>query len=278
MRTGGFPANGRLASAARDDRHTDGIPLRIFLPNDEQLRIPVTLTNVAPVFVRALVASEDRWFYHHPGVNPFAIVRALGSNIRHGKVVSGASTIPMQIARMAEPKARTLWSKGWEIFRALQLEWHLSKDQLLELYLNLTPYGGNIEGIGAATYVYFGKTPAQLSLGEAALLAVLTRAPNSYNPVRNPAAAVAIRNQVLRQLARRAVFPQSAAADALRHPLPTTPVRQVDAPHFCQLVRPLTVCPRLSPCSTNASKDRRGADDPVDGHPAPVASVVPQLW
>ncbi|MSQ47061.1 MAG: penicillin-binding protein 1C [Deltaproteobacteria bacterium] len=225
----------------------DGTPLRIFLPNDEQLRIPVTLHDVAPVFVRALIASEDRWFYHHLGVNPFAIVRALASNIRHGKVVSGASTIPMQIARMAEPKARTLWSKGWEVFRALQLEWHLSKDQLLELYLNLTPYGGNIEGIGAATHVYFGKTPAQLSLGEAALLAVLPRAPNSYNPVRNPAAAVAIRNRVLRQLARRAVFPESAVADALRHPLPTIAWRApLNAPHFCQLVRDrLPQSPRL---------------------------------
>lgn len=216
----------------------DDTPLRIFLPNDEQLRIPVTLGEVAPVFVRALVASEDRWFYHHPGVNPLAIVRALASNIRHGRVISGASTIPMQIARMAEPKDRTLWSKGWEVFRALQLEWHLSKDQLLELYLNLTPYGGNIEGIGAATRVYFGKTPAQLSLGEAALLAVLPRAPNSYNPVRHPAAAVAIRNRVLRQLARRAVFPEAAVAGALRHPLPTIAWRApMIAPHFCQLVR-----------------------------------------
>jgi penicillin-binding protein 1C len=117
----------------------------------------------------------------------------------------------------------------------LQLEWHLSKDQLLELYLNLTPYGGNLEGIGAATYVYFGKTPAQLSLGEAALLAVLPRAPNSYNPVRHPAAALAIRNRVLHQLAQRAVFAESAVADALRHSLPTVSWQPpFTAPHFCQ--------------------------------------------
>lgn len=213
----------------------EGVPLRIFLPADEQLRIPVTLGEVTPVFVRTLVASEDRWFSYHPGVNPLAIVRALWANLRHGKVVSGASTIPMQIARMAEPKSRTLWSKCWEIFRALQLEWHLSKEQLLELYLNLTPYGGNLEGIGAAAHVYFGKTPAQLSLGEAALLAVLPRAPNSYNPARYPAAALAIRNRVLHQLAHRAVFAESAVADALRHPLPTVSWRPpFTAPHFCQ--------------------------------------------
>lgn len=212
-----------------------GTPLRIFLPADEQLRIPVTLGEVAPVFVRALVASEDRWFYYHPGVNPVAIVRALWTNLRHGKVVSGASTISMQIARMAEPKSRTLWSKCWEVLRALQLEWHLSKDQLLELYLNLTPYGGNLEGIGAAAHVYFNKTPAQLSLGEAALLAVLPRAPNSYNPARNPATAVAVRNRVLRHLAQHHVFPAATVADALRHPFPTVFWRPpFTAPHFCQ--------------------------------------------
>jgi penicillin-binding protein 1C len=214
----------------------EGSPLRIFLPADEQLRIPVSLSEVAPVFIRALMASEDRWFYQHPGVNPLAIVRALWANIRHGRVVSGASTITMQIARMAEPKSRTLWAKCWEMFRALQLERHLSKDQLLELYLNLTPYGGNVAGIGAAAYVYFGKTPAQLSLGEAALLAVLPRSPNNYNPARNPTAALAIRNRVLRQLAQRAVFPASAVTDALRHPLPMVAWRSpFIAPHFCQL-------------------------------------------
>jgi penicillin-binding protein 1C len=213
----------------------EGSPLRIFLPADEQLRIPVSVGEVAPVFVRALVASEDRWFYQHPGVNPLAIVRALWANVRHGKVVSGASTITMQIARMAEPKSRTLWAKCWEIFRALQLERHFSKDNLLELYLNLTPYGGNVVGIGAAAYVYFDKRPAQLSLGEAALLAVLPRSPNSYNPARNPAAALEIRNHVLRQLAQRAVFAEPAVADALRHPLPTVSWRPpFTAPHFCQ--------------------------------------------
>lgn len=213
----------------------DGTPLRIFLPVDEQLRMPVALSEVAPVFVRVLVASEDRWFYQHPGVNPLAIVRALWVNVRQGRVVSGASTISMQIARMAEPKSRTVWAKCWEIFRALQLERHLNKDELLELYLNLTPYGGNIAGIGAAAYVYFGKTPAQLSLGEAALLAVLPRSPNNYSPARNPAAALEIRNRVLRQLAQRAVFAEPAVANALRHPLPTVSWRPpFTAPHFCQ--------------------------------------------
>jgi penicillin-binding protein 1C len=143
----------------------------------------------------------------------------------------------MQIARMAESKPRTFGAKCWEAFRALQLERHFTKDELLEIYLNLTPYGSNLEGIGAATYFYFGKTPAQLSLGEAALLAVLPRSPNTYNPVRNPTAALAVRNRVLQQLAERDVFSEQAVADALRHSVTTTVQRPpLIAPHFCQFV------------------------------------------
>ena len=213
------------------------VPLRIFLPPDEQLRLPVTLNEVAPVFIQTLIASEDRWFYSHPGVNPFAVVRAMWANLRRGRIVSGASTITMQIARLAEPKPRTVWAKGQEMFRALQLERHFTKEELLELYVNLTPYGGNVEGIGAASTVYFGKTPAQLSLGEAALLSVLPRSPNSYNPARNPQTALTVRNRVLQQLAVRQIFSPEAIADARRHPVHTPIWRSpFVAPHFCQLV------------------------------------------
>ncbi|MGE0825694.1 MAG: penicillin-binding protein 1C [Candidatus Binatia bacterium] len=216
--------------------HT-GVPLRIFLPPDEQLRFPVTIDQVASVFLQTLIASEDRWFYAHPGVNPFAIARALWSNVRAGRIVSGASTISMQIARMAEPKPRTLWAKGQEVFRALQLERLFTKEQLLELYLNLTPYGGNIEGIGAATSVYFGKSPMQLSLGEAALLAALPRSPNLYNPARNSDIALTVRNRVLQQLARDHVFSAQAIADASQHPVRVPHWRPpFIAPHFCQFV------------------------------------------
>jgi len=214
-----------------------GSPLRIFLPPDEQLRLPVSLRDVAPVFIQTLIASEDRWFYSHPGVNPFALMRAAWVNLRHGRIVSGASTISMQIARLAEPKPRTLWAKGQEVFRALQLERRFTKQELLERYINLTPYGGNIEGIGAAAPVYFGKTPAQLSLGEAALLLVLPRSPNGYNPTRNPQAALAVRNRALQQAAIQRAFASEALADARRHPIPAPAWRPpFVAPHFCQLV------------------------------------------
>ena len=137
-----------------------GAPLRVFLPPDEQWRLPVTMSEVAPVLRQTLIASEDRWFYWHPGINPFSILRAAWANVRGRRIISGASTIPMQIARLAEPKPRTLWAKCREAFRALQLEWLFTKEELLEVYLNLTPYGGNLEGVGAAAHAYFGKTPA----------------------------------------------------------------------------------------------------------------------
>ena len=185
---------------------------------------------------RALVASEDRWFRHHPGVNPLALVRALAQNLRAGRVVSGASTLPMQLARLAEPRPRTLWAKAVEAFRALQLERRFSKDELLELYLERAPFGGPIEGVAAAAWQYFDKGPGELSLGEAALLTALPRAPVAYDPLRHPAAARRVRDRVLAQLASRGVFPAEEVARARRQPLPTErrPLPFL-APHFAQL-------------------------------------------
>ena len=182
------------------DRH--GAPLRFFLPADERWRLPGDgLAELPPELPRALVASEDRRFYRHPGVDPLAVLRAARSNLRGGRVVSGASTIPMQIARMAEPGPRTFAAKIRESFRALQLTAHHDKRELLEIYLNLTPYGGNVEGVGAAAWFYFGKEPERLSLGEIALLTALPRSPVRYDPTRSPQAARAARDRVLDQLA-----------------------------------------------------------------------------
>jgi penicillin-binding protein 1C len=232
-----FPIASLHRQAATIVTDREEAPLRIFLPPDEQFRIPVTLSEVTPIFLQTLVASEDRWFYSHPGVNPFALMRAAWVNLRYGRIVSGASTITMQIARLAEPKPRTIWAKGQEMFRAVQLERRFSKNQLLEFYVNLTPYGGNVEGIGAASTVYFAKPPAQLSLGEAALLAVLPRSPNIYNPTRNPQAALAVRNRALTQLQRQNVFSPAVIADARRHPVQVLSWRPpFVAPHFCQMV------------------------------------------
>jgi penicillin-binding protein 1C len=213
-----------------------GEPLRFFLPADQRWRFPVRLSELPAELPRALVASEDRWFWRHPGVNPVAIARAAWSNVRAGEVVSGASTIPMQIARMAEPGPRTLPRKLLEAFRAVQLERRFSKAKLLEIYLNLTPYGGNVEGVGAAAWFYFGKTPDRLSLGEIALLTALPRSPVRYDPTVDPIEAGKARDRVLLQLAARGAFPRSEIADALAQPLPRVRRRPpFAAPHLAEL-------------------------------------------
>jgi len=175
----------------------DGKPIRFFLPEDQHWRLPMKLKDISPDLIRTVIASEDRWFHYHSGINPFAVLRAALTNMRRGKIVSGASTIPMQIARIADPKPRTVISKLEEAFRALQLKWHFDDGELLEIYLNISPYGGNIEGVGTASYFYFGKSPTALSLAEIALLTALPRSPNSYDPVANPAGSRVPRNHVL---------------------------------------------------------------------------------
>ncbi len=217
------------------DRH--GQPLRFFLPADERWRFPVRLSELPPELPKALVASEDRRFYRHFGVDPVAVMRAAWSNLKSGEVVSGASTIPMQVARMAEPGPRTLVSKIRESFRALQLERRFTKDQILEIYLNLLPYGGNVEGVGAAAWFYFGKEPEQLSLGEIALLTALPRAPAGYDPTLHPRAATAARDRVLAQLAARGAFTCEEIVEAKQQPVPR--VRRKPpfaAPHFTEMV------------------------------------------
>jgi penicillin-binding protein 1C len=214
-----------------------GQPLRFFLPADQRWRFPVRLSELPAELPRALVASEDRRFYRHFGVDPVAVVRAAWSNLKRRGIVSGASTIPMQVARMAEPGPRTLASKVRESFRALQIERRFTKDQILELYLNLTPYGGNVEGVGAAAWFYSGKEPDQLSLGEIALLTALPRSPAGYDPTVHPEAARAARNRVLAQLAARGVFPRKEIAEARRQPLPQSRQRPpFAAPHFAEMV------------------------------------------
>lgn len=215
------------------DRH--GAILRAFIASDEQWRFPVALNEVGPVLGKAILESEDRWYRWHAGVNPLSVARAAWSNWRSGRVVSGASTIPMQIARMAEPKDRTPLAKAAEMFRALQLDWHFGKDELLEIYLNLLPQGGNRRGVGAGAHFYFGKRPQQLSLAEAALLAVLPRSPASYDPTRNADAALAARNDLLRALGRRGAFDEATVALALREALPERLRRNpFRAPHFAR--------------------------------------------
>lgn len=214
----------------------DDRPLRFFLASDGMWRLPVRLDEVSPTAKRALVAAEDKMFWSHFGVNPLAVLRAAWQNVFSLRVVSGASTITMQLARLADPKERTWTSKIIETFRAVQLEVHLDKERILEHYLNMTPYGGNIVGIGAASYFYFGKGPNRLSLSEASLLAVLPKSPTRLNPTKNAPAAKEARDKVLRRLAEDGVFEEKAALEAISRPVSSKlwPVPFI-APHFCEM-------------------------------------------
>lgn len=192
----------------------DGSPLWRFADSEGIWRYPVTIEEVSPRYLEALIQYEDRWFWDHPGVNPFSIVRAAWQDLAAGRVVSGGSTITMQVARLLDPHSRTFGGKVRQLWRAFQLEWHLSKRDILTLYLNRAPFGGTLQGIGAASWAYLGKPPAQLSYADAALLAVLPQAPSRLRPDRWPQRAQAARNKVLDRMLTQQVWPVSVVKEA----------------------------------------------------------------
>ncbi|XMB52470.1 peptidoglycan glycosyltransferase PbpC [Pseudomonas fluorescens] len=201
----------------------DGTPLWRFADANGVWRYPVHTSEVSPYYLDALLTYEDRWFYQHPGVNPLALVRATWQNLSGARVVSGGSTLSMQVARLLDPHSRTLHGKLRQLWRTAQLEWHLSKDEILNLYLNRAPFGGTLQGVAAASWAYLGKSPSQLTHAEAALLAVLPQAPSRLRPDRHPRRAQEARDKVLRRLAEFQVWPQSAVDEALEEPLLLAP-------------------------------------------------------
>ena len=194
----------------------DGTPLWRFADHNGVWRYPIRIDQVSPYYLEALLGYEDRWFYQHPGINPLSIVRAAWQNLSGGRVVSGGSTLSMQVARLLDPHPRTLRGKLRQVWRTAQLEWHLSKDEILALYLNRAPFGGTLEGVAAASWAYLGKSPKNLSRAEAALLAVLPQAPSRLRPDRHPERAQAARDKILQRLQQFEVWPQAAIADALQ--------------------------------------------------------------
>ena len=201
----------------------DGTPLWRFADANGVWRYPVQTSEVSPYYLDALLTYEDRWFYQHPGVNPLALVRATWQNLTGARVVSGGSTLSMQVARLLDPHSRTFHGKLRQLWRTAQLEWHLSKEQILNLYLNRAPFGGTLQGVAAASWAYLGKSPAQLTHAEAALLAVLPQAPSRLRPDRHPQRAQEARDKVLRRLAEFQVWPQAAVDEALEEPLLLAP-------------------------------------------------------
>lgn len=201
----------------------DGTPLWRFADANGVWRYPVRTDEVSPYYLDALLTYEDRWFYSHPGVNPMALARAAWQNLTGGRVLSGGSTLSMQVARLLDPHSRTWHGKLRQLWRTAQLEWHLSKQQILTLYLNRAPFGGTLQGVAAASWAYLGKSPQHLTHAEAALLAVLPQAPSRLRPDRHAARAQAARDKVLQRLAQFQVWPQSAVAEALQEPLLLAP-------------------------------------------------------
>ena len=201
--------------------------LNASLSTDQQWRMKAGIKEVSPLLIKTLIYKEDRWFRFHPGVNPVAFSRAIWQNVASGKRVSGASTITMQVVRMLEPRERTIPNKLIECFRALQLELHHSKNEILELYINLLPYGGNIQGIKAASFLYFGQEPQALSLAQIVTLAIIPNDPNHLRLGINNENIVKVRNIWLKKLSKRGIFDKPALDDALLEPLSA---RRYDAP------------------------------------------------
>ena len=225
----------------------DGTPLWRFADANGVWRYPVSTDQVSANYLDALLTYEDRWFFRHPGVNPLALGRAAWQNLTGGRVLSGGSTLSMQVARLLDPHERTLTGKVRQLWRTAQLEWHLSKDQILNLYLNRAPFGGTLQGVAAASWAYLGKSPQHLTHSEAALLAVLPQAPSRLRPDRHPARAQVARDKVLRRVAEYRVWPQTAVDEALQEPLLLAPrlepslapllARRLNRPHSPPLIR-----------------------------------------
>ena len=207
----------------------DGTLLRAFTVADGRWRLKTTLAEVDPQFVEMLIAYEDKRFRSHHGVDPRAALRAAWQALRAGRVVSGGSTLTMQVARLLEDGPTGRWGGKLRQLRvALALERRLGKDAILDLYLNRAPYGGNIEGVRAAAYAWLGKPPRRLTPAESALLVALPQSPEARRPDRDSAAATAARDRVL---ARLGFDPVTRPVPPVRHDFPAL------APHLAERVR-----------------------------------------
>jgi penicillin-binding protein 1C len=200
----------------------NGKLLRAYAMADGRWRLPVDArTGVDPGYLKLLLAYEDRRFYSHAGVDPLALGRAALQLVTRGQIVSGGSTITMQLARLMEPRReRSVYAKLRQMVRALQIERQLTKDQILDLYLALAPFGGNLEGIRAASIGYFGKEPKRLSLAEAALLVALPQSPETRRLDRHPDVARKARDRVLDRMVEDGSVSDEDAVQARAVPVP----------------------------------------------------------
>ena len=254
--------------------------LRAFETTDQQWRLAGDPDRVSPNYLHLLVAIEDKRFWHHPGVDPVALLRALGQLVTHGRIVSGGSTLTMQVVRLLEPRPRTLRSKAIEMARALQLEVRMSKREILAAYLTLTPMGGNLEGVRAGSLAWFGKEPKTLSDAEAALLVALPQAPRATRPDAHAARAARARDRILALAHEAGILDAASARAAAATPLPGArrPLPWI-APHLAERLvadDPTTTPIRTALDATTQASVERVLRQSLDALPRPVnvAAIV----
>jgi penicillin-binding protein 1C len=257
----------------------NGRLLRAFTTQDGRWKLPMAAADVDPLFFKVLKAYEDRRFDRHGGVDMLAMARAGAQAARQGRIVSGGSTLTMQVARLLEPRdERNIASKSRQVLRAWQLEAAHSKARILDFYVALAPYGGNIEGVRAASIAYFGKEPRRLSLAEAALLVALPQSPETRRPDRYAEAARRARDRVLDLAASRGAVARADAEAAKLDPVPTKrrPFPML-APHVAEVavktrpgerVHRLAIDARLQQSLEALAKER------IEGLGAKVAAAI----
>ena len=223
-----FPLNIKI-NYSRLVLSKDGKILTSFLSIDDKWRYESKINEISEYVRTSFLFKEDKYFYYHPGVNPVSMIRAFFDNITEGEIKSGASTITMQLARMLEPKKRSYFNKLIEIFRAFQLETFYSKDEILEMYLNKVPFGSNIEGIYAASFLYLNKYPNKLSLSQATALSVIPNAPNKLAIGFNNQLIYQEKNKWLKRMKASGVFTDQIIDAAIQEPFEA---KRKDSPKY----------------------------------------------
>jgi penicillin-binding protein 1C len=260
-----------LVETSVEVRDRSGALLRVFPVENGRVRLTLRMSNVDPAFIDMLIAYEDKRFFSHSGVDPIAVARAGLQALWQGEIVSGGSTLTMQVARLLENSGTGQWQgKLRQVRLALALEQQLSKAQILELYLAHAPYGGALEGLRAGSLAWFGKEPARLTLAQAALLVALPQAPETRRPDRHATAAQAARSRVLDRV--------NAPAQMRLAPVPTQMKPFVRlAPHLADRMRrdnPLTMRHDLTLDARLQSQITELAQRAVKGQPRGVSAAI----
>jgi penicillin-binding protein 1C len=216
------PNSGRLNEVSQVLRSNNNTIINLRLTQDGFWREKANLQEIDPQLIAMLVAYEDQRFWSHKGVDPQAIIRATYDFLTSGRIVSGASTLTMQTARLIDPRLsqKTISTKIWQMLEAVRLEQHWTKEEILEAYFTLAPYGGNIEGVHAASEAWFQKSAKQLTLNESALLVALPQSPERRRPDRFAENAFLAKQKVLMQVKERMAIDDDLVLEVLDEPLP----------------------------------------------------------